>query len=100
MHGAVSLARSRSSRRLGHCAAFTFALRRGRSDESFSPRGLLLELFDSPGFELPGSSTDGGLGGSSRHAVVGEIRAWGKNRRLGAGHRFDLALLRSRAVVV
>jgi len=62
MHGAVSLARSRSSRRLGHCAAFTFALRRGRSDESLSPRGLLLELFDSPGFELPGSSTDGGLG--------------------------------------
>jgi ABC-type amino acid transport substrate-binding protein len=45
VHGAVSLARSRSSRRLGHRAAFTFALRLGRSDQSLSPRGLLLELF-------------------------------------------------------
>src|SRR6476469_4135658 len=100
MHGAVSLARSRSSRRMGHCAAFTFALRRGRSDESLSPSGLLLELFDSPGFELPGSSNDGGLGDSSRHAVFGEMRDWGKNRRLVAGCRFDLAHQRAGAVVV
>ena len=43
---------------------------------------------------------NGGLGDSSRHAVVGEMRDWGENRRLVAGCRFDLAHQRSGAVVV
>src|SRR5262249_1592586 len=100
VHETVSLARPRPSRRLGQRAAFTFAPSLGRNNQSLTPRGVLLELFDSPGFELPGSSTDGGLGGSSRHAVVGAIRDWSKNRRLGAGCRFDLAHQRAGAVVV
>ena len=61
------------------------------SDESFSPRGPLQELFDPPGFApLDHPPVVAWVVRAGTH-LVGEIQDWGKHRRLGAGRRFDLA---------